>query len=328
MHPILAQIPFVGIGLLACAAIVFALARPRLQDRLGDLRGALVAAAIAIAAGCAAAATGLVAWTGTLLITSYAVAFVLGFAAALALAAPRVRPLGIDRRQLSTIALLAIVAGMAGARARYVWENPERFRTDAGLDWRRVADLDAGGMVWYGGLIAAAAVIALWAWRRRLPVLALADAVAPAVALGLAIGRVGCFFNGCCFGRPCDLPWAVPAPFNAALRLHPTQLYETLAGLAICGGILLLGRLRPRVGLQAAAFCIGYGVWRFINEGLRNDYRHEHTVSDLGGWMVTNSQTTSILLVVAGLALASWVRVRGDRPASPSTPPAGDQPGG
>ena len=306
MHPVLVSFPFLGVGLLACALLVFAVARGPLQDRLGA-RGVALAALIACALAALAAAGGLVAWRGQLVVTSYAAALILGFIAATALALPRLRARGIDTDHLRPILLLALLLGMAGARARYAWETPAPFRrADGSLDLQSLLDLDRGGMVWYGGLLFAVAGIALYAWRKRLPVVVLADALAPSVALGLALGRVGCFFNGCCHGRATDLPWAVMSTHPPHELIHPTQLYETAAGLALCGGLLLIDRFQPRRGLIAAGFCLGYGAWRYFNEGLRNDYHHAGTLNAIGSVELTNSQVTSLLLVAFGLGLAIW----------------------
>lgn len=310
MHPVLASFPFLGIGLIACGLIAFAIARPPLHDRLGR-RGVALAALIALLAAGLAAATGLVAWRSELVVTSYAAALVAGFIAATALAAPRLRDRGIDPAHLRPIVLLALLLGMAGARARYAWETPAAFRrADGGLDLRALLDLEAGGMVWYGGLLLAAAGIALYAWRQRLPVIRLADALAPSIAIGLGIGRIGCFLNGCCHGRRTSVPWAVASPHPPHALIHPTQLYEALAGLAIGGLLVLADRRGPRQGLVSAGFCIAYGVWRFINEGLRDDYRHAGTLNRIAGVELTNSQITSLLMIAFGIALAAWARMR------------------
>ena len=310
MHPVLVSFPFLGVGLLACALLVFAVARGPLQDRLGA-RGVALAALIACALAALAAAGGLVAWRGQLVVTSYAAALILGFIAATALARPRLRARGIDTDHLRPILLLALLLGMAGARARYAWETPAPFRrADGSLDLQSLLDLDRGGMVWYGGLLLAAAGIVIYAWRKRLPVAVLADALAPSVALGLAIGRIGCFLNGCCHGRATTVPWAVASPHPPHALIHPTQLYETVAGAALCGALLLIDRCQPRRGLIAALFCIGYGAWRFVNEGLRNDYRHAGTLNHVFSIELTNSQVTSLLLVAFGLGLAIWAWTR------------------
>ncbi len=252
------------------------------------------------------------AWTGTWVITSYAVFLVLAALAARWLFVRACRhdaALQTAGARANDLVLVALLGGLIGARARFVWENSALFRTADGLDWRRILDLDSGGMVWYGGLIGGALAVLVWAWRLRVPLLPLADAVAPALAIGLGFGRIGCFLNGCCYGRVCDLPWAVTFPGHVESR-HPAQLYESGVAFMLAGVLTILHRRPQRPGLVAAIFCISYGIWRFINETLRDDYRHAGTLNDLGGWELTNSQITSLWLLVIGCVLITWSRYR------------------
>ena len=101
-------------------------------------------------------------------------------------------------------------------------------------------------MVWYGGALLASGLMALYGWRSRLDLLELADLFLPATAVGLGIGRVGCFLNGCCYGRPTTLPWGVPGAGGP--HTHPTQLYETLACLALAGAATLFWYRRRSQG--------------------------------------------------------------------------------
>lgn len=318
MWPTLAHLPFIGLGLVAVALVGALLLRGPLVARWGR-RGLWAAVAGGALIGIAAASLGLVAWTGTWIITTYAVFLVVGVLAArwLFLRACR-HDAALERAatHANDLTLVALIAGLIGARARYVWENWATFTTADGIDWRRIADLDQGGMVWYGGLIAGALAVVAWAWRLRIPLLPLADATAPALAVGLAFGRLGCFFNGCCYGRVCDLPWAVTFPGHDEAR-HPTQLYESGVAFGLTILLTILHRRPVRPGIVAALFCIIYGVWRFINETLRDDYRHAGTLNDLGGWQLTNSQITSLWLLVVGCVLITWSRYR---PTTPNAP--------
>jgi phosphatidylglycerol---prolipoprotein diacylglyceryl transferase len=180
----------------------------------------------------------------------------------------------------------------------------------------------AGGLTYYGGLIGAS--LAAWVLLRRdgFPFWKAADMAGFAVPLGLAFGRMGCLMAGCCFGGVCDLPWAVSFPprspaseaeFRAhllpsahawSMPVHPTQIYESAACLAIAA-VCLVG-LHPRKrydGEVFAAFLALYAVARFFIEFLRRDER--------GGFL---SLSTSQLLGVAMLAFAAGVHaIRGKR---------------
>jgi len=165
----------------------------------------------------------------------------LGFIAAYLVALPKTKALGIPRTPHCWMCSCSLCSGgFAGARMRYVWENwwlfshnPDGRRGRWATALANAADFDSGGMVWYGGMMLASGAIMAYAWRTRLPILALGDALAPSVILGLGIGRIGCFVNGCCYGAPTDLPWGVAAPYTlphgVVCHVHPTQLYESAA---------------------------------------------------------------------------------------------------
>jgi phosphatidylglycerol:prolipoprotein diacylglycerol transferase len=294
------DVPTPHLGLMAAGiagAVLAALVLPAAWGRWR--RRAAVAVAGLVVAG-VAGVTGLAPWWGSMHLAWHGVLMAAGFAAAYMVSLPRVRRLGVPERDLVDLTLIALIAGLIGARARYVWERPAEF---AGSDWlAKAADFDGGGMVWYGGAILAGVLMAVLAWRRRLPARALADILLPACLLGLAIGRVGCFINGCCWGARCDLPWAVS--YHGAL-VHPAQLYETGVCLALFALLWWIpGQTRP--GTRAMVGLIGYAVWRFLNEYLR-----DHTAlveRDVLGLTLTTSQITSLWLIVAAAALFGWWR--------------------
>ena len=311
MLPLLAQFTFVGLGLVSVVVLTALILRGPLTDRWGT-RGYWAALAAGVLAGVLAAALGLVSWTGTWVITSYAVALLVAAVVARWLfvrACAQDAALRVAGARANDLAIVVLLAGLVGARARYVWENWGDFVINGSIDWRAIVDLDRGGMVWYGSLIGGVIAGVIWGWRLRIPLLPLTDAAAPAVAAGLAIGRIGCFFNGCCYGGTCNLPWAVTFPHLHEAR-HPTQLYESVVMGVMAVLLTIWHRRSPRPGTVTAAFLIGYGVWRYLNEILRVDYRHAGTLNDLGGWVLTNSQITSLWLIVAGCVLITWCKYR------------------
>jgi phosphatidylglycerol:prolipoprotein diacylglycerol transferase len=186
-----------------------------------------------------------------------------------------------------------------------------------------------GGLAFYGGFIFAAAFGLYYARKHRLGMWKMADLAAPWIALGLALTRMGCFLNGCCFGKVCDLPWAVHfprgsavhevqvnahliAPGAAALPVHPTQLY--LAALNLLTFFLLYLVLRKRKRFDGSLFAwllIFKGVFRSIVEVWRDDDR-----GVMFGWL-----STSQLLSVPLVALGIWLLLRA-RPAASETPAA------
>src|SRR5262249_14336628 len=122
------------------------------------------------------------------------------------------------------------------------------------------------GWVFYGGFIAAATAAAVYVRSRGIDVGRAADWFGPAVPLGHAVGRVGCFLAGCCYGAPCDLPWAVRFPSThttLGLPVHPTQLYEVAGNLALFGLLTWFYPRRRHYGQVFLLYLAGYATLRF-----------------------------------------------------------------
>jgi phosphatidylglycerol:prolipoprotein diacylglycerol transferase len=221
-----------------------------------------------------------------------AAAYLLGLQFALV----RARARGLDGNRVMDLGIWIIISALVGAKLLLLVVEFDTFRQNPG----ELLTLLRSGGVFYGGLIAAVAV-ALWYLRRhKMPVWAVTDAFAPGIALGHVIGRLGCFFAGCCWGRATDVPWAVTftneyaaqnvgTPLN--LAIHPTQLYEAGAELAILGLLLVLERRgRPFAGRTFWSYMLMYGVTRFVIEIYRGDPRG--MVGDF-----STSQFVSLILV-------------------------------
>jgi prolipoprotein diacylglyceryl transferase len=157
-------------------------------------------------------------------------------------------------------------------------------------DCTRILHVWEGGLVFYGGGIGAATVAALFARRQRWSFWRVGDVFAPALALGHAFGRLGCFAAGCCFGKTAGAPWAVSFPANSVAfdellsqgaivpgatltpPLHPTQLYEAAGELLIFAVLLALRpRVRDRAGALFLAYVALYAPLRFLVEVFRGD---------------------------------------------------------
>lgn len=233
------------------------------------LRGLAWAAGCGTVAAVVAGAAGWVPWSGRMRLTAYALCMLAGFAVGWWIAARRAVRAGIPADHVRTQIGLGAVAGIFGARLWYVIEYhrefPSPFADPAG--WLTLAaDLDRGGAVWFGGLLMGFIAMIVHTRRAGLPVQTWFDCLAPAGLAGLALGRIGCWFNGCCYGGPCDLPWAVQHHGHA---VHPTQLYE----VAVVGALaLLVMRIAPGGGRASGWAMLGYAIWRFLNETMRGDY--------------------------------------------------------
>ncbi len=204
-----------------------------------------------------------------------AAAYLLGLQFALI----RARTRGLDPNRVMDLGIWIIVSALIGAKLLLLIVEFDTY----GRNLSELMTLARSGGVFYGGLIAAVAV-ALWYLRRhRMPMWSVTDVFAPGIALGHVIGRLGCLFAGCCFGRPADVPWAITfhneyaaqfvgTPLN--VPLHPTQLYEAGAELLILGALLLTERRgRPFPGRTFWAYMLLYGISRFIIEFYRGDPR-------------------------------------------------------
>jgi len=227
-----------------------------------------------------------------------------------------------DDEDASALVFAAGLGGIVGAKVYYALLN---------RDWHVL--LDRSGLVWYGGFIVGAAAVLVVIRRRRLPAWPLMDAAVPALALGYAVGRIGCFLVGDDYGRPSNLPWAVafpvglprttagelrqvfhldiPAtvPDDTLLRVHPTQLYETVTCLLIWGGAVWL--LRRRAFPAAVPGFLGLLVLgllsleRFLVEFLRaKDDRF------FGDFTLAQVFAVAVCVIAGLLASARWRRWR------------------
>src|SRR5260221_12382865 len=167
-----------------------------------------------------------------------AIAFVLG----LWTAARRGMRDGLHPDQIMDLGPWLIIGTIVGARAWYVityWQD-----SFAGRPWTEIFMVQHGGLVFYGGLVGASLATLIYLHRKKLPIWKFGDALAPSIALGYVFGRMGCLMNGCCYGRGCDLPWAIQFPegsdAHALGPVHPTQIYDALLSAGLYSGLARL----------------------------------------------------------------------------------------
>lgn len=269
-----------------------------------SLAGAAVASLFALC--------GVIPWTGNLIISAYGFFLLLALVLAYVLILSRAKEVGLDERHVIDIALLALSAGLVGGRLFEIIDHWSEFSYAGGrfIGWdkflAKAADFDSGGLVWYGGALLGAATILVWAWRKRIGLLMLADLCLPSVVLALGIGRIGCFFNGCCFGQITDVGWAVSA-FPGPHYRHPAQLYETVVCSLLFAGCWLLWRHRRWDGQVTLVACLGYALWRFLNEFLRQD---KVMTTFWGMFPASTAQVISIHLALAAIVVALVVQRR------------------
>jgi phosphatidylglycerol:prolipoprotein diacylglycerol transferase len=222
-------------------------------------------------------------WTiphfGTITVYTYGVLLAASYLLGLQLALKRARARGLDSTRVMDLGIYIIISALVGAKLLLLVTDFQTFRNNPA----ELLNLVREGGVFYGGLIVAVTVALLYITRVGLPLWTTCDVFAPGIALGHVIGRFGCFFAGCCFGKPTHVPWAITFtdPFAAAnvgtplnVPLHPTQLYEAGAELLIL--ILLLTTEkwgRKFAGRTFWLYMLLYSVSRYIIEFYRGDER-------------------------------------------------------
>ena len=247
------------------------------------------------------------------------------------------RARGLSPDRLANLVVLLVFTGLAGARLFFVAEHWPYFRADPAA----IVRIWEGGLMFYGSIVIAGLVLVAYCARARLRMLPLLDLFAVVVPVGQAFGRVGCFLNGCCYGRPADtwlsvrypalsIPWhdqvnagLLPAGAPASLPMLPSQLIEA-AGCALLFLLLLWAyrRLNPAgvpvaeppapgardpAGAALAIYLAGYGVLRFIVETLRSDER-AHPFG--GPFTISQAISLGALLLAAALFARIWLRNR------------------
>lgn len=246
---------------------------------------------------------------GFLHVRSYGLMLAIAFLVGTWISLREARRLGLDEDKLVTVILATLVFGVLGARALYVLEHIDEFRGG----WGSVLAIWQGGLTLYGGIVAGAIVGLVVARRLAMPAWRVADALTPSVALGTMFGRVGCYLNGCCYGKPTDLAWGVTYPPDSfpglefgQVPIHPSQLYFALAGLLL---FVVLWLIRKRVTVPGHLFWIFVALFGATRVFLDFTRAYEDGAKlTLGALVLTESQVMS--LVLALFALLMIVRLR------------------
>ncbi len=235
---------------------------------------------------------------------TYGVLMAAAFLVGLFMAARQAQKDGLDANKVTDLGVYVLIAGLVGARLllvvvdwRVYWYHPREL-------W---GILQSGG-VFYGGLVAALPVAWWYARRHHLDGWRTADVLAPGVVIGQAVGRLGCFAAGCCYGKPATVPWAVTfRDLNAArqvgtpmdIPLHPTQLYESAACFLIFAALVQIARHKRFHGQVVLSYVVLYSVARFALEFFRGDRIRGFVF----GGALSTSQAIAILFLLAAAAI-------------------------
>jgi len=262
---------------------------------------------------------------GPLTIHWYGIMIAVAFLAGLWTASLRAPRENIPGERIGDIVLWLMAGGILGARFVYVttyWKDEF-----ASQPLSEIFMIQHGGLVYYGGLIGAIIGGFIYIRWKKLPMWKVADVLAPSIALGNFFGRLGCFFNGCCYGYPTHLPWAVQFPNQSyawsqqyqqglvgktdpSLPVHPTEIYDALTNFILYLLLAWLFRRKKFDGQVFATYLVGYAITRTIMEYFRGDYPPGHIHYGL-----TPGMLVSIPIFMVGLALGIVLSRRTRKPA-------------
>ena len=204
----------------------------------------------------------------------------------------------MDKDQCSALLIIALICGILGARIFYVVQFFDHYR----YNLVNIIRIDQGGLVFYGGFILALAAVIIYSVKQKLDPIRVLDVMAPVMAAAHAFGRIGCYLNGCCYGKVTESIFGVtpPAGSELALRtggmpLFPVQLLEAGENFLLCALYWYLLRRIKRPGIIMSLFFINYGALRFLNEMLRGD--------NVLYWKFTPAQWIGLCLIPAGIGL-------------------------
>jgi len=242
---------------------------------------------------------------GSITLYTYGLFVALGFMTAIWFASRRAKARGaaIQHDEITDLFLVILISSLVGARLLYVIQNFSLF-SDHPLDMFKIWN---GGLVFYGGFILALVAAMVYVKYKKFDLWPTADLLAPAIALGHAVGRLGCLFAGCCYGKTCDLPWAITfsdpdslAPLG--IPLHPTQLYAVFSNLIIFGLLLAMDKKSAFSGRLFWLYILFYGIFRSLIEFFRGDERGEFVLH-----VISPSQIIGGVMALVAVGMLLWL---------------------
>lgn len=236
---------------------------------------------------------------GPIPIRAYGLMLIIGFLLGLIRAVKAGRKRGIDSERVMDAAIVGLVSGVVGSRLVFLllsWDESSYSFADVFRVWE-------GGLSFHGGLLFAVAAVAIYLRRVNIPFFKMADLMAPSLAIGYAFTRIGCFLNGCCYGHPTDLPWAISFHDSSlgdfvTAPSHPAQLYAFAANIAIFGLLTRVEKLHRVRGFVFFAYIALYSIYRFLIEIVRKGATADVALAGL-----TEAQIVSIVMFAASAVL-------------------------
>lgn len=246
---------------------------------------------------------------GSFELASYGLMTALGYAAACAYLFPRLKKVQLDKDTFWNLIFIAFMGALLGAKLLFIILNWNQLGATFTEKLATVIHDFRYGFVFFGGMIVSVAALIYYMKRKHLPILKTSDFLIVGLPLGHALGRVGCFLAGCCYGRPTTLPWgvrftdphALVAPELHGIALHPTQLYESVANLLLFFLLHKLYNKPHKDGMILLLYVACYSLLRFVIEFFRGDYR--------GGFLGGLSPSQCIAICIAGIAFSTWIYI-------------------
>ncbi|MDD4264008.1 MAG: prolipoprotein diacylglyceryl transferase [Firmicutes bacterium] len=205
---------------------------------------------------------------GSISVYTYGVFVALGIFVGLMLLEKQAKKRGLNADIVGSFAFWAIVFAIVGSRIGWVVQYWPMYKGN----WLAILNVREGGLAFHGGLIGAILVGFYYVFRYKISLAKLADAAALPLCLGYAIGRMGCFFNGCCWGIPTTMPWGVATRFAEGLR-HPVQLYDSLLTLVLFGFIVWRSKSTKFGGQLFLETLMGFAIVRLFVEFFRDSVK-------------------------------------------------------
>jgi phosphatidylglycerol:prolipoprotein diacylglycerol transferase len=223
-----------------------------------------------------------------------AVAFIIGICGA----RKALRDEGGNPDQIVDLGIWILIGAVVGARLAYVATEYRYFITNP---WE-ILKINSGGLAFHGGLAGGFGAGIWYTTSRRLATWKIADIVTPYIALGYAIVRTGCLLNGCCYGLPTTVPWALRCAANDSTLRHPTQIYSMAGSLVLFFILRSLRRHRQFPGFLFCLYLVLYSILRFGVEYFREGAK-------IYPWL-SLAQVVCVVLALSGLLVIGWQRRR------------------
>jgi len=221
---------------------------------------------------------------GEFKIYSYGVMMVLGYFFVLGFVYYNAYKIDMDQNDAVDLTIFTFISGILGSRIIYVLLNLKKYNSF--LD---IFEFQKGGLSWHGGLLGGILAILIYCWIKKYNPFKALDLLMTPTIFGLGIGRIGCFLNGCCYGKPTSVPWAMTFPAHKhPIPVHPTQLYEMILDFVVFFFLLYWWKKRKFNGENSLMMLGLYSVVRFAVEFFRYNSPNQ---------------------MIAGISLAQWVSV-------------------